>query len=89
MGIEKTLFKSKELKSSAEIAQMLRQISDKLETGILKLGNQENEVQIDFPEQMRFELKHKEEQGSKLERSFKIQLKWYIGEKPAGETKIL
>ena len=89
MGIETTLFKSKEIKTPNEIAQILRQISDKLETGKLKLQNQENETEIDFPEQMKFDMKFEEEQDTKLERSLKLKFKWIVDETPAGETKIL
>lgn len=89
MGIETTLFSSKEIKSTNEIAQILRQISEKLESGRLKLQNQEFEAEMEFPEQMKLELKLEEEQDSNLEKSFKIEIKWNVGDQPTGKTQIL
>ena len=89
MGIETKLFTSKEIKPAGEIASIFRQIADKLEAGQLTLQNQENETQTDIPEQMKTTIKLEDEQGRKLERSLKIKLKWVVGEKSAGETKIL
>lgn len=89
MSTEELLFESKEIKTSDEVAQLFRQIAGKLEAGKLKLQNRESEVDIEFPEKVKFEIKHEEEHGNKLERSFKIKMKWIVGEKSTGETKIL
>ncbi len=91
MGIERTVFKSEEKKSAADIAATLRQIADKLETGsmILKKGNKETVLK--FPQTLTLELKVEEELGLKLKKSFEIELEWIHGsmEEGNGETAIL
>ena len=81
MGIEN--------KNPKEVAEIFRQIADKVESGSLTLQNQAGQSTIEFPEQMKFTMKLEDEQGRKLERSYKMKLKLYVGEKPAGQTKIL
>ena len=50
MGIETVLFKSEEKKSAKVIADILRQIADKIETGTMTLMQSGNETILDFPQ---------------------------------------
>ena len=56
MGIETVLFKSEEKKSAKEIADILRQIADKIESGSMTLMQSGNETIVDFPQNMIIEL---------------------------------
>lgn len=87
MGRETVLFKSKETKSAQEIAQTLRLIADKLEAGTMTLQQGDSDLVLDFPGQMKFELKVEEEQGRhQLEKSLEIELSWVPGAADSGAT---
>jgi len=89
MGIETVLFKSEEKKSAKEIAEILRQIADKIESGSMTLMQSGNETILDFPQSMILEMKVEEEQGRKLKKSFEIELEWIPGESQEGGATIL
>jgi amphi-Trp domain-containing protein len=89
MGIETVLFKSEEKKSAKEIADILRQIADKIENGSMTLMQSGNETILDFPQSMILEMKVEEEQGRKLKKSFEIELEWIPGEAQEGGATIL
>ncbi|MFC1844187.1 amphi-Trp domain-containing protein [Thermodesulfobacteriota bacterium] len=89
MGIETVLFKSEERKSANEIAEILRQIADKIEIGSMTLMQSGNETILDFPQSMILEMKVEEEQGRKLKKSFEIELEWIPGENQEGGATIL
>lgn len=89
MGIEKILFKSEERKSTSEIADTLRTIAEKLDQGRLTLKQDQNEILVEFPDQMVLELKVEEEQGRKLKKSLEIELEWIVGETGPSKTQIL
>lgn len=90
MGIETVLFKSEEKKSASDIANTLRHIADKIDSGNMTLQQGSDQVSIDFPSNMVLELKVEEEQGRRLKKSLEIELEWIIdGEKAgSGETMI-
>ena len=90
MGRETVLFKSEEKKASSDIANILRQIADKIDDGSMILKQGSEEITLDFPKNMVLELKIEEEQGKKrLKKSFEIELEWIIGEEQAGGATIL
>lgn len=89
MGIETVLFKSEEKKSAAEIANILRQIAEKIDSGAMTLQQGGDEITVTFPGSMVLELKVEEEQGRKLKKSFEIELEWVPGEEQGGSTQIL
>jgi len=88
MGIETVLFKSEEKKSAKEIAEILRQIADKIESGSMTLMQSGNETILDFPQSMILGMKVEEEQGRKLKKSFEIELEWIPGEAQEGGATI-
>lgn len=89
MGTETVLFKSEEKKSAKEIADILRRIADKIESGSMTLRQNGNETILDFPQNMILEMKAEEEQGRKLKKSFEIELEWIPGETQEGGATIL
>lgn len=90
MGIETVLFKSEEKKSSKEIAEILRQIAEKIDSGTITLQQGTDEIIVEFPDNMTLELKVEEEQGKKLKKSFEIELEWVPGEEQQhSSTRIL
>jgi amphi-Trp domain-containing protein len=89
MGIETVLFKSEEKKSSKEIADILRQIADKIDSGSMTLMQSDSKIVLDFPASMILEMKVEEEQGRKLKKTFEIELEWVPGEDQEGGATIL
>ena len=89
MGRETVLFKSEEKKASSDIANILRQIADKIDDGTMILKQGSEEITLEFPKNMVLELKIEEEQGKRLKKSFEIELEWIIGEEHADGATIL
>jgi amphi-Trp domain-containing protein len=89
MGVETVLFKSEEKKSSKDIADILRQIADKIDSGTMTLMQSGNKIVLDFPSSMILEMKVEEEQGRKLKKTFEIELEWIPGEAEEGGATIL
>ena len=89
MEKETVLFKSEEKKSSGEIADALRKIADKIDGGTMTLKKGTDEIKLEFPPNMVFELKIEEESGKKHKRSFEIELEWIVGEEPTNGATIL
>lgn len=80
MGREVVLFKSEEKKTAGEIADALRLIADKIDSGKMTLKQNDKETVLDFPGTMTFELKVEEDHGRRLKKSFEIELEWIPGE---------
>ena len=89
MGRETVLFKSEEKKASSDIANTLRQIADKIDSGAMVLKQGAEEITLEFPKNMVLELKVEEEQGRRLKKSFEIEVEWVIGEEQADGATIL
>ena len=90
MGRETVLFKSEEKKASSDIANILRQIADKIDDGTMILKQGSEEITLEFPKSMVLEMKVEEEQGKKkLKKSFEIELEWVMGEEQADAATIL
>ena len=81
MGREKVLFKSEERKSTVEIITILRSIADKIEQGTMTLRQNDNEVVLDFPQNMTLEIKVEDEMKKRkgTKRQLEIELEWYPG----------
>lgn len=81
--MEEILFEMEEEKSRDEVAAYLQRIVDKLESGesiALKGGG--DEVDVDVPDRLEFEVKVEEEAG---ERSLEFELEWSGSEDGAGD----
>ena len=89
MGHETVLFKSEEKKTKSEIADVLRQLADKVAQGCMTLNNQEMTVDLDLPETMTLEIKVEEETKQKTKRSLEIELEWIVGANEQGSMVIV
>jgi amphi-Trp domain-containing protein len=89
MGKEVVLFKSEEKKTSSEIADALRKIANKIDGGNMTLKKGPDEIKLEFPPHMVFELKIEEESGKKHKKSFEIELEWIVGEETTDGATIL
>lgn len=89
MGRETVLFKSKEMKSAKEVADILRLIADKMDGGTMTLNQGESEVSLEFPSSMKLQLKVETEEGRKLKKKFEVELEWTPGEDAAGGPTVI
>jgi amphi-Trp domain-containing protein len=87
--VKKTvLFKSEERKDLKDIAAFLRQLADKIEAGVIVLQRGEEEIRLELPASVEFEIQadEKPKQLGK-QQSLEIELEWIEGE--SGETVTL
>lgn len=91
MGREIILFKSEEKKTAAEVAQALRLVADKVETGSIILSQGDESLELTLPGVMTFEIKAEEEEGrTRTKRSLEFELEWVVGDEntPTGGATI-
>ena len=88
MGRETVLFESEEIKTRGEAAEILRKIAEKVESGTVSLQKGDNTFDIDFPPNLKLEIKAEEESGKKTKRSFEIELEWIVGNHDQGSMVI-
>lgn len=85
MARETVLFRSEERKSRDEVAQFLRQIADRLQSGSVTLIQGEERLQLDIPTGLTLEIKVEEEQKRDgPRRSLEIEVEWREGD--SGDT---
>ncbi|WP_291318294.1 amphi-Trp domain-containing protein [Desulfonatronospira sp.] len=78
--MEVVLFKSEEKKSTQEVAAILRQIADKVESGEVVLTRGQEEVRLRIPPNVTLELKVEEETKRTTKKSLEIEIEWPEGE---------
>ena len=77
MAEKEVLFKSEENKTRGEIAAFLRQIADKVETGVVSLTQGEREVILNLPENLILEIKaERKVKPEKSKHSLEIEIEW-------------
>jgi len=80
MAKKNTLFKGKEVRSTEEVAQFLRQLADKLEENEVVLRRGSEVAKVTVPDRTTFKIKVKEKQKKrKTKYTFKLKLKWSDG----------
>ena len=88
MGRETVLFESEEKKTRSDAAAVLRKIAEKVESGTVSLQKGDNTFDIDFPPNLKLEIKVEEESGKTTKRSFEIELEWIVGDHDQGSVVI-
>jgi amphi-Trp domain-containing protein len=83
MGKETVLFKTEEKMSRKAVANLMRQVADKLDNGKVRLqkGKQET-VTLKIPDQVELEIKAEKEVGKrKTKKKLEIEIEWNVGDK--------
>ena len=91
MGKEVVLFKSEEKRSTAEVAQFLRQLADRVEKHEVILRKGTDELTLTLPGMVTLEVKAEEEtsRSGKKKHSLEVELEWKPGsEKQAGSLEL-
>jgi amphi-Trp domain-containing protein len=77
MARKNTLFRGKEVRSTEEIAEFLRQLADKLEENEVVLRRGSEVAKVTVPGRATFKIKVKEKQKKrKTKYTFNLKLKW-------------
>ncbi len=81
--MENVILKSEEKKTRSEIVNFLQEIALKIDTGVVKLVQGEERVELVIPESLTLELKVEEKikQGNPKKMQLEIELEWYEGKK--------
>jgi amphi-Trp domain-containing protein len=81
MGKEEVLFRSEAMRSTADVAQFLRQLAEKVEAGEVILRQGADELVLTLPQTVTLEVKAEEESSSKgPKHSLEVELEWRPGE---------
>ena len=79
MGHEKKRFKSKENRSPAEVGEFLLQLAARIAEGRVVLGQDQEELAWQLPENVRLEVELEEEEKESRGRQYSLELeiKWH------------
>lgn len=85
-GQTKVLFDSEERMDRSEVAQMLREFADRVETGEVELRRGEQSVTATIPPSVVLEVKleQKDRPGRAAKHSLEIELEWVEGDEGRG-----
>lgn len=82
MGREIVLFKSKERKTRQQVADFLRQLAEKIDSGTMLLKQGQEELNLQLPANLILEVEvedeHKRNKG--VQHKLELEIKWYEGE---------
>jgi amphi-Trp domain-containing protein len=75
------LFKSEEMKSNKEAADILRKVADKIEEGSILLKKGSEEVTVNIPSKLEVEIEasQKNKKGQ-IKKQLEVELEWIEGE---------
>jgi amphi-Trp domain-containing protein len=77
-----TLIKSKERRTTEDVAAFLRQLADRLEQHEIALQRADEEISLEVPKRVTFKLKVKEKvEKGQTDHQLKMTLRWQEGDK--------
>ena len=90
MGKEVVLFKSEEKRSTAEVAQFLRQLADRVEMGEVILRQGQEEVTLNMPHNLILEIQVEDEDKKQkgIQHSLEIEIKWFDDDGESGPLEL-
>lgn len=82
MGKEKVLFESEERRDLRSVAAFLCDLADKMEANAVVLRKGDEEIPVEIPNNVEFEIKLEEEEkkGGRVKRSLEVEIEWIVGE---------
>lgn len=90
MGKETRLFKSEERKNRKEVAEFLRQISEKLSNGqvVLRRGNEELILEIPTNLVLEIQVEDEDKKNKGIQHSLEIEIKWFDNDSQSGQLEL-
>ena len=87
--MDKVLISEKGNKSSQELSQFLRDIANKIDEGSLTLSKGNQSVELDFPDEMGFRFKVKDDVSrNETKRKVQIGFRWRTDKKAADKQRM-
>ncbi|MHA1993970.1 MAG: amphi-Trp domain-containing protein [Candidatus Hodarchaeales archaeon] len=79
--MENVILKSEEKKTRSEIVTFLREIAQKIDSGVVKLVQGDTNVELAIPENVTLEIKVEEKikEGKPKKMQLEIELEWFVG----------
>ena len=89
MGRETVLFKTEEKMSRNEVAELLRTLAGKIETGKVILQQGTEEVKLKIPEHVELEVKAEKEVGRRrTKKKLELEIEWLVGAAARKQKKL-
>ncbi len=89
MSRETVLLKSEEKTSRDSVAEFLRNLASKVESGEVVLKQEERELRLDLPQNLVLEVKVEEKQkGGGVKKSLEVEIEWYEGQEAHGSKGV-
>jgi len=89
MAKKNVLVKSDQRKKLADVAEFLRNLADKIESGQVTLAQSGQDVIVDLPESVDFELEYYEQPKKHgLKKQLEIELQWIEGGKKSQDVTL-
>ena len=79
--MENVILKSEEKKTRSEVVEFLKEIAQKIDTGVVKLVQGEENVELTIPENVTLEIKVEEKikQDKPVKMQLEVELEWNVG----------
>lgn len=79
--MENVILKSEEKKTRSEVVEFLKEIAQKIDTGVVKLVQGEENVELTIPENVTLEIKVEEKikQDKPVKMQLEVELEWIVG----------
>ena len=79
--MENVILKSEEKKTRSEVVEFLKEIAQKIDTGVVKLVQGEEKVELTIPENVTLEIKVEEKikQDKPVKMQLEVELEWNVG----------
>ena len=90
MAKEIKLFKSEEKKNRSEVSAFLRQLADKIGAGQVILRQGEDELPLNFPQNLVLEIQVEDEMKKRkgIQHSLEIEIKWFDNDVAGGPLEL-
>lgn len=91
MSKEIKLFKSEEEKNRSEVSAFLRQLADKIGEGQVILRQGEDELPLNFPQNLVLEIQVEDEMKKRkgIQHSLEIEIKWFDDDAAGGPLELV
>lgn len=85
MGRETVLFKTEEKKDITAVANLLRELADKIESGKVVLKQGQKQVKLKIPKTVEMQIKAEREDGkNRSKKKLEVEIEWVLGGQKGG-----
>ncbi len=89
MGRETLLFKNVEKTDLNSVAQLLRELADKVESGKVVLKQGQKTLKLKIPQRVELQVKAEKEVGKRrTKKKLEVEIEWVVGEQGGGSFSL-